>query len=288
MPKSVGEYLNTLFTKAGIPADNQKLKDLLSSADLSKVNIPDDLIEMADAGIHTLDSAKAKLRSVLKTELLGETFSTINGELDTIASENEFDDASKAELAAEKNTYNRIKIVANKIKALEAAKSGSSKGDKAELQNEINKLKAEQSKIGKDWESKLAQKESEFQIKYNGLTLDTMLSRYQYALGEIDPEVKVLTAKGIFDKALREANARIINDDSGQLKLVAHDGTDFYDKGNNKKDLKSFLEGAIAPILSTTKAPAPGKTTPITIDGKATSPNQKALAELEASAAQLG
>jgi len=285
MPKPVATYLNELFDKAGVPADNQARKDLLSNADLSKINMSDDLLGIVEANIHTLDSAKPKLKADLRKEILGETFSTINSELDNIASERGFDDNSRAALKAETNSYNRIKLVAAKIAELEAAKAGASKGDKSELQTKINELQAAQAKLQQEYDAKLKQTQDAATEQINELYLENMLSRYQYA-GEADIEDKIALAKIRVNRMLAESGAKTINDPKNpkSLILVNQDGTEYYDKGNNKKDLKSFVEGAIAPILSTTKPadPGDGNTPAVTVPAGGPKVNHSVMAKLDA------
>lgn len=281
MPKPLATYINDLFLKAGVPADNQDLKDILSNAELSKVNIPDSLISLADAGIHTLDSAKAKLKNTLFTEALN----GVDKEIESIINENEFDETTKNEIKAEKNTYKKVKTLTAKIQELEAKKH-SGKGDTTKLQDEINTLKAQNSTIIKEWEKKLHDKEMQAEAQINNMFIDNYLSRYNYSLGDIDPEIKITTARIMVEKKLAESGAKIFKDPVKGMIISASDGTDFYDGSNNKVNLKSFIEGAIAPILSTTKDVAPS-ITPTVITGGQTKVNNNALDRINAEIAQL-
>lgn len=289
MPKSVGSFLNEMFLKAGIKAEDQALKDMLANGDLAKINLPDSLVEPAEANLYTFSSAKAN--SKLRSDIFADALDGMDKEIGKIAEELNLDEATREFFKTEQSTFKKLRPLTNKIKELEAAKVGASKGEKSELQNEINQLKAAQSTMQKDFEAKLSTEKSTSQEKFNKMSIETMLSRYNYALGEIDPEVKIMTAHGVFQKALDESGAKVINDpETGRLKLVSATGTDFYDKSQNKKDLKSFLEGAIAPILSTTRAAEPGvqgATPTIQLGNSGAKQNTSAMQRLDAEIAQV-
>lgn len=288
MPKTLGTYFNELAKKAGLPSDNKALKDFLSTAELATINIPDELTDKMDEGLHNIDSAAANPK--VRTKVTGETFSALNARIDKIVNDYNLDDAFKVQLLAEGNSYNRIELVTAKIKELESQKAGASKGEKSELQKEINDLKAAQSKMQKDSSDQLADEKAKSQAEIEEMRLETILSRYNYALGNIDPELKIITASAAVKKALAEGGAKFITDpiNPKSLKLVANDGTDYYDKGNNKKDIKSFIEGAIAPILSTiTQGEPADNTKTIHVGDTGMRQNTSAMQQLQAEMAQL-
>lgn len=281
---ALGTVLNDLLTKkAGVPVDHQALKDILSNAELTKINLPDDIVNLMNENLHTLDSAKPKLKTGIFKEALNGAEAVIDG----ILNEDQYDETTKAEFKAEQNTYNKIKLLAAKIKAAEAAKQGATKGEKSELQNSINELKAERAKEVKAFNDQITSLKSQHQEEMNNAFIENTLARYTYALGDIDPEVKVLTAKGVLNKALAEAGAKIINDPANPSRriLVSSDGSEYYDKKTNlKSDLKSFLEGAIAPILST-KTPEKGEgntQSSTVVPGEKSKVNHSAIAHLQA------
>ena len=83
------------------------------------------------------------------------------------------------------------------------------------------------------------------------LEINSMLSGYNYGLGDIDKDIKLLTAKTMLEKALANDSAKIVRKD-GKLMLTAGDGSKFFDKNNIEKDLKSYTEGVISTILKAT------------------------------------
>ncbi len=248
MPKPLGTLINDLAIKAGAKADNQALKDLLANAELSKIVLPDDFVGTIESGLHTLDSAEPHLKTKLKQKLFAEAYDGLDAELNRIMEEEQLDDETKQTLLGEKSSTKRAVLLTKKIKELETKKAGALKNtDKEKLAEEINLLKKQLNDAGKEKTSEIEKLKSLHEGELINAKIRASLASYNYALGDLDSEVKIDTAYNTLQKELSKEGVKIISD-GGQLKLVkTADNTDHYDtKNNTKVDLKSFMDSSLS------------------------------------------
>lgn len=245
---TLSDLLVSVSSKAGIAADSDLLKEIVSNVELTKVNVPDELSTQLNKNLHSLASAKAALVNTIRAESLNSVDKTLSDYL----VEDGWDADSLEEVNAEKNTFKRIGIVLNKIKSLESEKSKSVAGDgtKAKgLQDKINELQSQLSTLQKNHASELENKSKSYDEQITNYILQSILSSYQYGIPVDDADAKLEIARTLVQKSLQNNQAKLIND-NGQLKLVSNDGTDYFDKTTNTmKSAKDIIEGAIAPIL---------------------------------------
>lgn len=257
---SLGDLLNKLAQKAGIPADNEQLKTLLTNPELSKLTLEDTLSEKIEAGLYDLDAAKAKLRPVLKAEILN----GVDAEVMASLPEFEFDADSISEIKAIDSTTKRIKAIGAKIKDLESKKSGANKGDKEQYTAQINDLKAQLANAMTAKEQEIASIKQQADSELTQFALRSQLASYAYALDNVPKDVNVLTANQLLSQSLSSDQAEVVYDKTtGQMKLVKKDGTDFYDNTNTKVDAKTYVERVLAKNnMLKVSDPNPGNQTP--------------------------
>jgi plasmid stabilization system protein ParE len=249
MPTAL-EIINALAIRAGVPSDDKNLVSLLSSAELSKINVAKELQDAMESGLHSKESATAMLTPIIRKELestfRAEVYNGVDTELYMAAQDLELGDEDIAELKAEKKTSARIQKIAAKIKALQAKKSDG-KGDKAELTNEINKLKAEKSDLLRLKDEELNKTKADHLTELSEIMLEASLAGVSYAQDQLPIEANVQSAKYFLNRALAENDARIEYDKATRsMKLVKKDGTDFYDKNNTRQDFNAFRDKVIA------------------------------------------
>jgi hypothetical protein len=244
MAKPLATLIHELAIKAGIPKDHASLISLLSNADLSKITIPDDIVGEMEANLHTLDSAKPKLKATLFAEALN----GVDSELARTMEELQLDDAIKTELLGEKSTPKRAAMLAKKIQELESKKAGTSKDvDKQKLVDEINALKNEKAKILNDFNAEKKSLLDGFDSRVVDMELKNLLSGYQYALpDDMDQRIKVETAMSTLRMAFANDGVTVKLIDGKPALVTAKDGSEYFDKSNNKKDLKSYTDGTLA------------------------------------------
>ena len=105
-----GEFLNTMAAKLGAQ-QNPHLVSLLANNQLTQAEIHDDLANLLNTGLMSLDGAKnnSDVQNHFKPIIL----KGVDERLDAIAKQFGFE----TELAAEKSTYKRAEIIASKMQS---------------------------------------------------------------------------------------------------------------------------------------------------------------------------
>lgn len=290
--KKLGDILDNLFKKAGVDENNPTIIALLQNEAIFKAEIDEAAADQIQGNLHTLDSAKSRI----KKEILAETYNGIDAKLVATMDELQVPDDVRAAILAERSTPERASLLVKKIKELEASKStANTKGEKSELQAEINQLKALNSQVANDYKNQIEQLKQSHENEAIDWQLTSSLSGYNYALGDIDPALKIQTAKSAISSAMQSDGVKVIKE-GNQLKLVtAKDGTDYFNKQNNKVDLKQYVEQQLAQnkliAVSNGQQSAPANNNGHTITKPNQSPGelafmQKLSADLQAEMAQ--
>ena len=247
MSKLLAEFISNLAAKAGLKADDAELLELVQNKALA-IDIPDTLVNALEQNIHSLQSAESKIKNKLKAEI----YNGLDAEFDRMIDDAGMDDAVKSEFSSKKfdSSIKRAVAISNKISEL-TAKNNSGGKDSQKYIEEINKLKSDLSSLVASHKSEMEKVMNDNESNLTNLEINSMLSGYNYGLGDIDKDIKLLTAKTMLEKALANDSAKIVRKD-GKLMLTAGDGSKFFDKNNTEKDLKSYTEGVISTILKAT------------------------------------
>ena len=247
MSKLLAEFISNLAAKAGLKADDAELLELVQNKALA-IDIPDTLVNALEQNIHSLQSAESKIKNKLKAEI----YNGLDAEFDRMMDDAGMDDAVKSEFSSKKfdSSIKRAVAISNKISEL-TTKSNSGGKDSQKYIEEINKLKSDLSALATSHKTELERVMAENETNLTNIEINSMLSGYNYGLGDIDKDIKLLTAKTMLEKALANDSAKIVRKD-GKLMLTAGDGSKFFDKNNIEKDLKSYTEGVISTILKAT------------------------------------
>lgn len=247
MSKLLAEFISNLAAKAGLKADDAELLELVQNKALA-IDIPDTLVNALEQNIHSLQSAESKIKNKLKAEI----YNGLDAEFDRMMDDAGMDDAVKSEFSSKKfdSSIKRAVAISNKISEL-TTKSNSGGKDSQKYIEEINKLKSDLSALATSHKTEMEKVMAENESNLTNIEINSMLSGYNYGLGDIDKDIKLLTAKTMLEKALANDSAKIVRKD-GKLMLTAGDGSKFFDKNNIEKDLKSYTEGVISTILKAT------------------------------------
>lgn len=247
MSKLLAEFISNLAAKAGLKADDAELLELVQNKALA-IDIPDTLVNALEQNIHSLQSAESKIKNKLKAEI----YNGLDAEFDRMMDDAGLEDSVKSEFGSKKfdSSIKRAVAISNKISEL-TSKQHSSGKDSQKYIDEINKLKSDLSALATSHKTELERVMAENETNLTNIEINSMLSGYNYGLGDIDKDIKLLTAKTMLEKALANDSAKIIRKD-GKLMLTAGDGSKFFDKNNIEKDLKSYTEGVISTILKAT------------------------------------
>lgn len=238
-----GEFLNTMAAKLGAQ-QNPHLVSLLANNQLTQAEIHDDLANLLNTGLMSLDGAKnnSDVQNHFKPIIL----KGVDERLDAIAKQFGFE----TELAAEKSTYKRAEIIASKMQSLIDAEKNKN-GQPSEKENQLNQqLQQLQSQLqtaiaAKDGE--IAQLKQAHESQLLGMLIDAELGDKPYANDAIPRNVNVMTARNLVDAMLKEKGVVAINDNGTlRLKQAANPTLDYMDEGFKPVSYSSFADKVLA------------------------------------------
>lgn len=274
MPKSIGDFINELAQKAGIPKDNEHLTAFLSSdADLfNKIKVPDELVSSLDNSLLSLEVAKNN-HPAIKNHYFASALNGVDSELNAIMDELQVPDPVKVVVLNEKSTPKRAALLIKKVKELESAKKNTDdKGEKASLQQQINELndKLRQEKDGiqrikDEYEGKIAN------MRLNS-RLETMLSNYKTVFDDLPAEARNNALHSLLQKTLQDKNAVLKIDENGQLVLTRTDGANVFGDDNRQWNPQTLIENTLSQnkLLKVTDpkpANGQGNNNPVIVNG---------------------
>lgn len=292
---TLAEFIQELSERVQIDAADEQLKALVMNPALSNVQVPSSVAASVQQRLMTEN--EAKINPVVKKHFTGTALSTVDSKIKDLLDEFSFDDETKTSILTEQSTYNRIPMLAKAIADAKDRSISATGGEKKALVDKISELqnllnaekegrKSDIYNVNSQWESKLTEKE-----------LYAMFSQYNYAL-DLDKDITISTAKGLWEKKLKERGGKYIFSNDG-LKLVNAEAPDLpFTIDNKTVDVKSFTENVLAEAkllkVQGQAAASPASTpTPAPVNvAKQTAPaakaaTSKALADFRAGSNQL-
>jgi hypothetical protein len=240
---TLAEFIQELSERVQIDAADEQLKALVMNPALSNVQVPSSVAASVQQRLMTEN--EAKINPVVKKHFTGTALSTVDSKIKDLLDEFSFDDETKTSILTEQSTYNRIPMLAKAIADAKDRSISATGGEKKALVDKINELqnllnaekegrKSDIYNVNSQWESKLTEKE-----------LYAMFSQYNYAL-DLDKDITISTAKGLWEKKLKERGGKYIFSNDG-LKLVNAEAPDLpFTIDNKTVDVKSFTENVLA------------------------------------------
>lgn len=240
---TLAEFIQELSERVQIDAADEQLKALVMNPALSNVQVPSNVAASVQQRLMTEN--EAKINPVVKKHFTGTALSTVDSKIKDLLDEFSFDEETKASILTEQSTYNRIPMLAKAIADAKDRSITATGGEKKALVDKINELqnllnaekearKSDINNVNSQWESKLTEKE-----------LYAMFSGYNYAL-DLDKDVTISTAKGLWEKKLKERGGKYVFTNDG-LKLVNAEAPDLpFTIDNKTVDVKSFTENVLA------------------------------------------
>lgn len=286
---TLAEFIQELSERVQIDAADEQLKALVMNPALSNLQVPTNVAQSVAQRLMTEN--EAKINPVVKKHFTGTALSTVDSKIKDLLDEFSFDEETKASILTEQSTYNRIPMLAKAIADAKDRSISATGGEKKALVDKISELqnllnaekearKSDINNVNSQWESKLTEKE-----------LYAMFSQYNYAL-DLDKDITISTAKGLWEKKLRERGGKYMFTNDG-LKLVNAEAPDLpFTIDNKTVDVKSFTENVLAEakllkVQGTAPAPVATSTPTPTNVNKASAPAaksamSKALADFKA------
>ncbi len=248
MPKKASDFLREQLIKAGVKIDeeaNKAIKDALELPELGNVVLPDELINPIDNGLLSLEAARNN-HPQIKNHYTSQALDTLDKELLKLIEDYQVPEEVKQEIIAERSSYKRVGLLTAKLKSLEEKKATSGKGEKDQLQAQINELhnqlrteKESINKVKTEYEQKLRDKDMSYAL--NGL-----LGQYKTIYDELNPGIKDKTLKAIIDESLGTDDAQFTIGDTGQLILQKKDGTNYFGDNHQVLTPKTYLDKVLS------------------------------------------
>jgi hypothetical protein len=244
MSANFGQLISHLAKKAGLPEDDAQLINLLSNAELTRVQVPQEFYAAIDNKLLNVDDAKNN-HPLIKAHYFAQAYNGLDSEMSRLKDDFQIDDDTWTELSNERSSTKRVVAMVKKIKELEALKHGGTK-DKTILQKQIDDLTTELVEAKKQ-----VQREKDNAVTaVKGLKIENaftgMFSGLSTIYDELDPQVKNMTIRNIIQQALRQKDYDFILTDSELLDLQKKDGSKPYTENHQLVTAKDFIEATLA------------------------------------------
>ncbi|WP_418894227.1 hypothetical protein [Limibacterium fermenti] len=228
----LGDFLNTLAQKVNAQ-NNPGLIDILSKAELANTELADDFANLLNGGLMSLEAAKNN--APLRNHFYGLALNGVDSELMNVATELGLDEAFVTQLKGEKDTYNKLRGLKDKMVELKNKKpSEETAGKRLEYQQQIDELNKTISTLKESKTKELESLKSQHDSEITDLLIRGNLMSRNYANKDLKPEVNAITAKALVDMALSEKRAIAVREGNRiVLKQKANPELDYYE--NNVK-----------------------------------------------------
>jgi hypothetical protein len=291
MAKPFKSLLIKLAEKAGVPQDNPGLLDLLSKIDLSFEDTAYDSFDKFLNDAMTLDIAK-KHPDVVK-HYNATIFNGMDAKVKTMATEHGLDATEIAAIDAEKNSYEKFKLLQSFAKA-KLEKEFATKGGagKEELAKEIQKLNADIVAERENAQKAIIAAKEQAENDTLNYAFESYLGGKKYANEDIPGEVNVMTAKNLTQSELQKLGAKIVRKD-GKLTLVNAQNPELpFIKDNKEVSFNDLTDSILANNkllkVSDPAAPAPVRKTFHQPDGPKQQDTSNITSAIDAQLRDLG
>lgn len=240
---TLAEFIQELSDRVQIDASDEALKALVMNPALSNVQVPSNVLASVQSKLMTETEAKTNYN--IKKHFTASALNSVDSKINDLLNDFGFDEETKGQVLSEQSTYNRIPMLAKAIADMKEKAISSTGGEKKALVDKISELqnllnaekearKSDIDRVNSQWQSQLTEKE-----------LYAMFSQYNYAL-DLDKDVTISTAKGLWEKKLKEKGGKYMFTNDG-LKLVNAEAPDLpFTIDNKTVDVKSFTENVLA------------------------------------------
>jgi hypothetical protein len=234
-------FLTSLAKKTGLDLTKPEFKDALSS----EIEIPDAMATTIETGLMNEEAAKnnSRIRSAIKAEV----YNGVDSDVNSVIEELGLDDDAKTTVLSEKKSIDRIKKLASHL--TEQSKKAAKEGDKTQadaLKKQVQELNDQIKTIKQTSQQQIDQLKADNENSLIGFNVKALLGTKQFVLPDaMSPAEKVEMVYSILNNELSNKGLKLIRE-NGNLKLQKTDGTEAYDDKNNKLELPSFIDGALA------------------------------------------
>jgi len=244
---TLSDFIVEIGKRANITED--VMKDILSNAELTKINLPEAFTNTTYSNL--MNEQQAKSSQAVKAFFKADNLDPIDKDLKRFAAELSDPDFLTS-FNSNTSTYAKFPLLIEQIKKTEAAKAkaeySGKKVDKDELQRQYDELKGQLDAVvlSKDTEinsikSTTTSQLSELALKYN-------LNGYDWANPYPDANLNVMVAREAVNTAASKKGAKIIfNAEKQEFELRnINDVSLPYTENHNQVAFKDFLDGTMA------------------------------------------
>lgn len=259
---TIGEFINTLAVQAGVPADNQDLKDVLTAIGGSTVSVPDSLTTQINKGFMTMEAARNN--GTLRDHFYGVFARFGDNQIKSISEKMGWDAATTEAIMGEKTLMDRYAKMVDKITEAHAA----GKKPNKEVEDQIAKLNADLIAAREQAKTAVEQERTSWVSKLQNQAVEGTLASFDYGL-DLPKEIAIETAKALVNRKLAEAKYRVGYDpDSNSISLLTDAGLAAYEN-NAPVAFKDFASRILADnkLLKVAAPAGPGTDKPKPTNG---------------------
>lgn len=254
------ELINSLFNQAGITDQTDLQTKLAQVKDLASIDVPDDVATKL-IGKDRMSLEAAKNNTDLKTHFTALALNGVDAETNNIITTYGL---NPEDFAAEKSSYKKLSLAAQKLEEKLKADLGKGKTDNKELIDQINAVKAEKAAIETDYQANIEELNNQHSGEINKMMVNNMLGSYKYA-HDLPIEDNILVASNKIHSELASKGLKYVRQNGG-FELQKEDGTKYFD-GNKEVTFKDFTDTVLSSNkLLATNDPKP-QPTPAPITG---------------------
>lgn len=287
MVKKIGALLNSLLQKAGVKSDDPALISLLSKAELANAELPIELADALEKNLLTVESASA--HKDVRNKIIAQAMNGIDGEIDSLVDELEFDDSVKSNIKGiSNNSHERVRqLKAETKKLIEKVSKQQGKGDVEAANKTIKELNDKLAQINTEKQKEIDSLTNTHRSQIRDIKLQSLLAGKNYPNKDLPAEVNVLTAHHLINSDLSKKGYKMDIDENGQWILKTKDGTDVF-VDNKQVYPQQYIDAVLAENkFLAVNTPQPGLP-PAPITGMPpNSSNNNVVNEIDAQLAQL-
>ena len=223
----LGDFLKNLATKIGLQND-QALVDLLAKSEMADLDVNDAIANPIVKDLMSLDGAKNN--SLVKTHFTSQALNGVDTELMTAVTELELGDDVISQFKDEKNTYNKLRILKDKVKEIKSKKvETNDQTKKAEYERQILELNQKIAKAIDYSKKSLTDLTAKHEKEIVNFMRQHSLQNKPYAQKDLRPEINIKIAESLLDDELTKSGAILVRDGNLlKLKQASNPELDLY------------------------------------------------------------
>lgn len=254
-----GELIKSLAAKAGVKPDDEFLKKILSFAEVSQLDTPEEFFKPLEQNLLTPESALVDGR--VRPKLMAESLNGLDAELDNTVGELPFDDTLKGDIKGIKsNTHEKTRRLTGGIKKLigqlqEEIKTAKKNPKTEESAKEIENLNKVIESLNREMDNVKVMHKGELEnMKLSSLndkkefTLSTTLAGKPLPKNNLPQYVNILTATTLVKQEMAKNGLQLSFDDFGNpvIKQLKEGAYVNYFVDNKPVDYNGFIDGVLA------------------------------------------